>query len=103
MPVQEPILILLSGDQFSIADLHLAGWLTRVVRLCGGTPNDDGNTIVKKLEEHIGGGFKLPREYLSELARRENPKPEKQAKIGAFWDAVRERPSWKKVYGGGLY
>ncbi|PPQ80805.1 hypothetical protein CVT25_001930 [Psilocybe cyanescens] len=36
------------GDQFSIADLHLAGWLSRVVKLAGGQNSDDGNTIVRK-------------------------------------------------------
>lgn len=92
-----------SGDQFSIADLHLAGWLSRVVKLAGGTKNDDGETIVLKLEKYIGGGFVIPRNFLAEQVRHENVKHEKQTKIGVFWDAVRERPGWKKVYGDGLY
>jgi len=86
------------GDQFSIADLHLAGWLSRVVNLSGGTKDDDGKTIVVKLEEYIGGGFVIPRDFLADPVR-----PEKQTKIGAFWDMVRERPGWKKVYADGLY
>lgn len=81
------------GDQFSIADLHLAAWLTRVVSLVGGTKDDTGETIVVKLEGYIGGGFQIPRGFVSE----------QQTKIGAFWDAVRERPGWKKVYYNGLY
>lgn len=91
------------GDQFSIADLHLAGWLARVVKLAGGTKDDNGEIIIVKLEEYIGGGLVIPRDFLAEQVRRENAKDEKQTKIGAFWDAVRERPGWKKVYGNGLY
>lgn len=86
------------GDQFSIADLHLAGWLSRVVKLAGGMKDDNGETIVVKLEEYIGGGFMMPRDFKADQVR-----DEKQTKIGAFWDAVRERPGWKKVYTDGLY
>ncbi|KAJ2967183.1 hypothetical protein NUW54_g13583 [Trametes sanguinea] len=28
---------------------------------------------------------------------------ERQNKLAAFWDAVKERPSWKKVYANGLH
>jgi len=91
-----------TGDQFSIADLHLAGWLTRIVKLAGGTASDDGNTIVKKLEDHIGVGFKLPRDFVADQAKRDGGK-DKQSKVAAFWDAVRERPSWRKVYAEGLF
>jgi len=87
------------GDQFSIADLHLSCWVTRIVWLCGGKANDDGATVVKKIEEHIGG-LKLARDFVFEPARG---KGEKQSKLAAFWDAIRERPSWKKIYGEGLY
>lgn len=81
-----------TGDQYSIADLHLAGWLARVTKLADGKSSDDGHTIVKKLEEYIGGGFKVP---VNEGVE--------QSKLSAFWDAVRERKSWQKVYGGGLF
>jgi glutathione S-transferase len=91
------------GDQFSIADLHLAGWFTHVVKLAGGSASDDGSTIVKKLEAHIGGGFAFPQTFLSEQARRENSTTGGQAKLGAFWDAARQRPSWKKVYVDGIF
>ncbi|EDR15582.1 uncharacterized protein LACBIDRAFT_300632 [Laccaria bicolor S238N-H82] len=91
------------ADQYSIADLHLAGWLTRVVKLSGGTPEDDGRTIVKKLEEHIGDGFALPKEHVKDVARRERLGHDREAKLEAFWDAVKERESWKKVYQGGLF
>ena len=93
----------LSGDQLSTADLHLAGWLTRVVKLAGGSATDDGSAVAKRLEEYIGGGFVFKKDFATEQARRENAKTEKQTKIGAFWNALRERPSWKKVYGEGLY
>jgi glutathione S-transferase len=86
------------GDQISIADLHLAGWLSRVVKVSGGTKDDNGETIVVKLEKYIGGGFVMPRDFVCDQIR-----PEKQTKIGAFWDTIRERPGWKKVYADGLY
>lgn len=88
------------GCQFSIADLHLAGWLTRVVKLVGGTKDDSGETVVVKLEEYIGGGFMIPRDFPADQVRPGNGK---QTKIGAFWDTTRERPGWKKVYADGLY
>jgi len=87
------------GGQFSIADLHLAGWLTRVVMLAGGTKDDNGESVVVKLEKYIGGGFMLPRDFPGDLVREDG----KQTKIGAFWDTIRERPAWKKVYGEGLH
>lgn len=91
-------LTLHAGDQFSIADLHLAGWLTRIVHLCGGEGSDDGKTVVKKIEGQTG--VKLPRDFLT---RREAAQAEKETKLGAFWDVIRERPSWRKIYGEGLY
>jgi hypothetical protein len=57
---------------------------------------------VTKLEGYIGGGFKVAREFMTEEAIREGVAVDKQSKLGAFWDAVRARPSWQKVYGGGL-
>jgi hypothetical protein len=69
------------------------------VHLCGGDGNDDGATVVKKIEEQIGG-VKLARDFVVEPARG---KGERQNKVGAFWDAIRERPGWKKIYGQGLF
>ncbi|KXN90051.1 hypothetical protein AN958_05056 [Leucoagaricus sp. SymC.cos] len=75
------------GDQFSIADLHLSAWLGRVARLAHGGADDDGKTIVQKIGERIG----------------EKTAEEERTKIGMYWERVRERPSWKKVYSGGLF
>lgn len=72
------------------------------MKLAGGTASEDGSTIVKKLEAHIGAGFAFPQNFVSEQARREN-KTGGQTKLGAFWDAVRQRPSWKKVYGDAIF
>lgn len=68
------------------------------MKASGGTKDDNGETIVAKLEEYIGGGFVMPRDFVGDQVR-----PEKQTKIGAFWDTIRERPGWKKVYTEGLY
>lgn len=74
-----------------------------MAKLIGGTKDDNGEAIVVKLEAYIGGGFVIPRVFLAEQARHDNAMQEKQAKIGVFWDAVRERPGWKQVYADGLY
>lgn len=98
------------GDQLSIADLHLAAWIARIAFLSGATQHDDGNTITAKIEAHVGGGFTLSKEFSVAEARRRAGIPangaestERQSKIAAFWDTVKERPSWKKVYGEGLH
>jgi hypothetical protein len=68
------------------------------VKLAGGTKDDNGETVVVKLEEYIGGGFVIPRDFSTDQVRSENG-----TKISAFWDTIRERPGWKKVYADGLY
>ncbi|VDB84946.1 unnamed protein product [Peniophora sp. CBMAI 1063] len=97
------------GDQFSTADVHLSAWLAYVVYLAGGSPSETGAVAIEKLEKHVGGGFLLPR--ISEAAgtgsgvsggdeatpkAAEEP-PRSTTKLGVFWDAARERPSWKAV------
>ncbi|KZT30562.1 hypothetical protein NEOLEDRAFT_1185967 [Neolentinus lepideus HHB14362 ss-1] len=94
------------GDQLSIADLHLAAWLARLVNLAGGDTNCEGDVAIGKLEKHVGNGFALPKDLQWTPPQRDNSsevKPVVQSKLAAFWDAVRERPSWKKVYANGLY
>lgn len=93
------------GDQLSIADLHLAAWFARVAWLVGAQVADDGNTVVSKVEGHVGDSFNLPKDFSVAEARRRAglpavnvPATERQARLAAFWDAIKERPSWKKVY-----
>ena len=69
----------------SLADLHLAGWLGRVLWVIQARAEDDGKTAVNKLRKAAG---------LEEL---------EESKLAVFWDALKERASWKKVYGAGLY
>jgi len=90
------------GDQFSIADLHLAGWMARLVSLAGGVASDDGITAIGKLEAHIGNGFTLPKGF-QVVEVQHNDRSTNQSKLTVFWDAMRSRASWKKVYGAGLY
>ena len=99
-----------TGDQLSIADIHLAAWLARVAKLSGATATDDGNTAIAKIEAHVGGDFELPKDFSIVEARRRaglppaNVLPEdRQNRFAAFWDAIKERPSWKKVYAEGLH
>ncbi|KAF9015138.1 hypothetical protein BDQ17DRAFT_1294681 [Cyathus striatus] len=89
------------GDQFSLADLHLAAWLSRIVNLAGGNASDDGNVVVRRLEEYIGNGFTLPKDFTT--SERRDGDRGSQSKLAAFWDAVTERQSWKTVYGSGLF
>ncbi|RDB29504.1 hypothetical protein Hypma_015549 [Hypsizygus marmoreus] len=91
------------GDQFSVGDLHLAAWIARLVKLAGGTYEDDGQTAIGKLENHIGSGFALPKDFQAEDGESKEARPGYQSKLGAFWDAMRGRPSWNKVYGQGIY
>lgn len=72
-----------TGDQFSIADLHLVAWLSRIAKLVGGTAGDSGETVVGKLSERSG-----------QVSGK---------RIGVYWDVVRERESWKRKYGDGLF
>ncbi|KDQ63573.1 hypothetical protein JAAARDRAFT_29594 [Jaapia argillacea MUCL 33604] len=92
------------GDQISIADLHLAAYLTRVISLAGGAASDVGNVAVSKLEAQVG--VKFPKDFKGGETQRpggaEVAQAGPQSKLAAFWDAVKERPSWKKVYAEGL-
>ncbi|TFY54968.1 hypothetical protein EVJ58_g8546 [Rhodofomes roseus] len=101
------------GDQLSLADLHLAAWLARLITLAGGTLADDGTVAIGKLEAHVGGpggGFALVKDFSVAEARRragltvQDPESrERQNRLAAFWDAVRERQSFKNVYKDGLH
>lgn len=78
--------------------------------LSGADVHDSGNTIVEKLEAHIGDGFSLPKDFSVAEARRRAGLPatnvsatEREARLAAFWEAARERASWKKVYADGLH
>lgn len=71
-----------------------------MVKLSGGLYEDNGDTVIEKLEAHVGGGLALPKDFKVEDAQG---KTEKHSKLAAFWDAMRVRPSWKEVYGQGLY
>ncbi|EPQ60654.1 hypothetical protein GLOTRDRAFT_113234 [Gloeophyllum trabeum ATCC 11539] len=93
------------GDQLSLADMHLAAWLARLVSLAGGNVSDKGDGAISKLENHIGNGFVLPKDFQWNPPQRDGSEvqPVTQSKLAAFWDAVKERPSWKKVYADGLH
>lgn len=87
------------GDQVSIADLHFSAWLCHLVKLAGGSPSDDGDTAVKKVEGHIGNGFILPEDFLSSaFSPFTEEKPALKSRLAAFWDAMSTRPSWKRAF-----
>jgi hypothetical protein len=67
--------------------------------LAGGSLSDDGNTAIRKVEQHIGNGFVLPEDFLSStFSPFTEEKPVLKSRLAAFWDAVRARPSWKRAY-----
>lgn len=83
------------GDQVSIADIHLSAWLSHLVKLAGGSPSDDGDIAIKRVEKHIGNEFVFPKDFLSSSAF--SPFTEEKAvarsKLAAFWDAMKSRSS----------
>lgn len=104
------VCIRILGDQISIVDLHLGPWLARVASLCDGLHTDSGDTIIAKIESRIGDGFVLPKNYQSVISpdlavdpSQEITPGAKRVKLAAFWDEMKERPSWKKVYADNLH
>jgi hypothetical protein len=90
--------------------MHLGPWLARVALLSGAQYADSGAVAIAKIEARVGSGFSLPREITATGETQRTPtagievaEPAKQAKLAAFWDTIRERPSWQKVYASGLH
>ena len=86
--------------------MHLSAWLAYIVFLAGGSSSDTGAAAVDKLEKHIGGGFLLPRigaaagttdEATPKATAAGEEPPAATTKLGVFWDAAKERPSWKAI------
>jgi len=107
MDVPRFIALFYEGDQISIADVHAAAWLTWVVHLSGGSVEDSGCVAIEKLQEHVGDGFSLPKDTSPlvitdalEVSDTTVPIPSTpQVKLSIFWDALKIRPSWNKIYG----
>ncbi|KAJ6519794.1 hypothetical protein C8R45DRAFT_1119123 [Mycena sanguinolenta] len=84
------------GDQLSVVDLSLAPWLRTVVMLAGGSAEEDGSTAIGKVEQHLGGDLVLPKDFQGGDLRQKDSAA--VSKLAAYWDAMKERASWKKVY-----
>jgi len=115
------------GDQLSLADVHLAVWLARIAHISGALPSDDGNSVIEKIEGLVGIKFvkdvsivearrraglgssvKFPGEGKTDGAVSQTIQPStdrslKQSRLATFWETIKERPSWKKVYEAGLH
>lgn len=97
------------GDQFSVADIHLCAWLAWLLKISGGSVTDSGPEAIRKIEKNVGGGFSLPRAFITPPSPAQDgstdattpTQPVPQAKLAIIWDAIKERPSWSKIYGGG--
>lgn len=82
----------------------MTAWLARVVSLAGGTASDNGITVTEKLEKHMGSSLALPTNSEGPGSRpAAAEQPSAKTKLAVYWDAVKERPSWKKVYANGLH
>ena len=105
------------GDQISIVDLHLGPWLARVAYLAGAEPNESGDTVIAKIEARVGADFALPKSFQTVVVPKDPAAAAadegaaalqvapgaKRVKLAAFWDEMKIRPSWKKVYGEKLH
>jgi len=89
------------GDQLSIADLHLAPWLASIAILSGATLESNGDEAVMKIQERIGDNFELPKDFeVPVSAEMDAQTPgSKRAKLAAFWDEMKTKPSWGKMKG----
>jgi hypothetical protein len=70
--------------------------------------NDEGDVAITKVESHIGSEFYFVRDSAAfpvagGTPQQDGGRPAYQSKLAAFWDAMRERSSFKKVYTNGLY
>ena len=81
--------------------MPLAAWFTRLAVLSGAVAGDDGKTVVDKIESKAGIGAFLPRDYSADIVR--HGEKEKVVKFGVFWDGLKLRGSWQKIYGDGLF
>jgi len=85
------------GDQISVVDLSLASWIRTVVILAGGSAEDDGSTAIAKVEKYLGD-LALPKDFQVTDARQKDSAAVN--KLAGYWNGMRERASWKKVYKG---
>ena len=122
------IFVLDLGDQLSLADIHLAVWLARIAHISGALPDESGNSVIEKIEVLVGTHFskdisivearrragldsavKLPgaegkgNGAVNQTIQPSTDKSSRQSRLAAFWETIKERPSWKKVYEAGLH
>jgi hypothetical protein len=92
--------------------MHLAAWLHELVILSGGNAQESGGVAIARLEGHVGGGFAFVKDAVSVPASTAMPRATNleeiaptpsttgaKPKLAVVWDALAERPSWKKVFG----
>lgn len=78
------------GDQISLADLHITAWLARILFIASNLESDkDEISALKKVLTKIEGS--------EEASRGLGPK------LIQYWNTVKTRPSFQKVYKSGLH
>jgi len=85
------------GDQLSLVDLHLAAWMTFLFFLAGAPPPPPIQNVLER--PYTGYGM------LDNTIRTHAGDPTfvLGCNIRAFWEAMKDRDSWSKVYGEGLH
>lgn len=78
------------GDQMSLADLHLAAYITRLVTIAGGTGDKNGVDAIAAYAHANSEGIA-------------GAQWEMGPKIKMFWETIIERPSWKALYGEEIF
>ncbi|KAF8530955.1 hypothetical protein JB92DRAFT_2693328 [Gautieria morchelliformis] len=92
------------GDQISLADMHLAAWFTRLLFVSGASnPPSSAPTTPKAANpyEDVYSGFKQLEETVRD--RTGDDTFVLGSKIRAFFTLIKNRESWKQVYGDELH
>ncbi|KAF8577866.1 hypothetical protein K439DRAFT_1417735 [Ramaria rubella] len=89
------------GDQFSLVDLHVAAWLTRVLFVSGAPTPSPSIPIAEDAPQIEYSGFPKLQETLRMHTGDESfvvgPK------IRVFFESLKDRESWRQVYAEGLH
>ena len=86
------------------------GFTAAYKALSPGYAADSGDTVITKIEQRIGDQFALPKDFAQIASPELGADPSlqitpgaKRVKLAVFWDEMKGRASWMKVYRDGLH